>query len=156
MSDHRNSPPSQGKPPGGSTPRRGTMRRRMPIGHGGPMALMKGDRARDFKGTFRKLIEYLGAYKRSILIVMFFAVASTIFSIAGPKILGQATTKLFEGVLGLIAGTGSGIDFEAIGKILLTVLALYLASSLFSYIQGWIMSDIAMDITYRFRKDIAD
>jgi ATP-binding cassette subfamily B multidrug efflux pump len=156
MSDHRSSPPTQDKPPGGSMPRRGTMRRRMPIGHGGPMALMKGDRARDFKGTFRKLIEYLGSYKRSIVIVMFFAVASTIFSIAGPKILGEATTKLFEGVLGVIAGTGSGIDFEAIGKILLTVLALYLVSSLFSYIQGWIMSDIAMDITYRFRKDIAD
>jgi ATP-binding cassette subfamily B protein len=126
------------------------------MGHGGPMAMMKGDRARDFKGTFRKLVQYLGAYKTPILIVMLFAVASTIFSIAGPKILGQATTELFEGVLGLITGTGQGIDFEAIGQILLITLALYLASSLFGYVQGWIMSGIAMDITYRFRKDIAD
>jgi ATP-binding cassette subfamily B protein len=120
------------------------------------MAMMKGDRARDFKGTIRKLIAYLGAYKVSIIIVMLFAVASTIFSIAGPKILGQATTKLFEGVLGLISGTGAGIDFDAIGQILLITLALYLVSSLFGYVQGWIMSGIAMDITYRFRKDIAD
>jgi ATP-binding cassette subfamily B protein len=125
------------------------------MGHG-PMAMMKGDRARDFKGTIRKLIAYLGAYKVSIIIVMLFAVASTIFSIAGPKILGQATTKLFEGVLGLISGTGAGIDFDAIGQILLITLALYLVSSLFGYVQGWIMSGIAMDITYRFRKDIAD
>ncbi len=134
----------------------GFMRGRGPMGHGGPMALMPGERARDFRGTFRKLIEYLGSYKTSIVIVMLFAVASTVFSIAGPKILGQATTKLFEGVLGLIAGTGSGIDFDAIGQILLITLALYLVSSLFGYVQGWIMSGISMDITYRFRKDIAD
>jgi ATP-binding cassette subfamily B protein len=133
------------------------MRGRGPMGgRHGPMAMMPGDRARDFRGTFRKLIEYIGAYKTSIVIVLLFAVASTIFSIAGPKILGQATTKLFEGVMDLIAGTGSGIDFDAIGQILLITLALYLASSLFGYVQGWIMSGVAMDITYRFRKDIAD
>jgi ATP-binding cassette subfamily B multidrug efflux pump len=126
------------------------------MGRGGPMAMMKGEKARDFKGTMRKLIRYLGSYKVSIVIVMFFAVASTIFSIAGPKILGKATTKLFEGVLGEITGTGSGIDFGYIGHILLITLALYLGSSLFAYIQGWIMSGISMDITYRFRKDIAD
>ncbi|MGD8456688.1 MAG: ABC transporter ATP-binding protein [Anaerolineales bacterium] len=156
MTEYRSSTPPQRKPPGGPMPRRGPIRGRGPMGHGGPMAMMKGDRARDFKGTFRKLVQYLGAYKTPILIVMLFAVASTIFSIAGPKILGQATTELFEGVLGLITGTGQGIDFEAIGQILLITLALYLASSLFGYVQGWIMSGIAMDITYRFRKDIAD
>ena len=137
-------------------PASGPMRGRGPMGRGGPMAMMKGDKARDFKGTMRKLIEYLGSYKIAIVIVMFFAVASTIFNIAGPKILGQATTRLFEGVMGQIAGTGSGIDFDYIGRIILITLALYVGSSLFGYIQGWIMSGISMDITYRFRKDIAD
>ncbi|MFH2103419.1 MAG: ABC transporter ATP-binding protein [Chloroflexota bacterium] len=127
-----------------------------PIGRGGPMAMMKGDKARDFKGTMRQLIQYLGSYKPAIAVVMVFAVASTIFSIAGPKILGQATTKLFEGVLAQIAGTGSGIDFDFIGRIVLITLGLYLGSALFGYIQGWIMSGISMDITYRFRQDIAD
>ena len=103
--------------------------RRGPGGHGpmrrgGPMAMMKGDEARDFKGTMFKLIEYLGAYKIGILIVMVFAVASTIFSIAGPKLLGRATTRLFEGVMEMIAGTGSGIDFDFIGRIILITLGL--------------------------------
>jgi ATP-binding cassette subfamily B multidrug efflux pump len=120
------------------------------------MAMMQGERARDFKGTMVNLIQYLGSYKIAIIIVMLFAVGSTIFNIAGPKILGQATTKLFEGVMDQIAGTGSGIDFDYIGRIILITLALYLVSSLFSSIQGWIMSGISMDITYRFRKDIAE
>ncbi|MEE8357020.1 MAG: ABC transporter ATP-binding protein [Anaerolineales bacterium] len=125
-------------------------------GPGGHMAgMMKGDNARDFKGTMVKLIEYIGSYKISIVIVMIFAVASTVFGIAGPKILGQATTRLFEGVIEMIAGTGTGIDFDYIGRIILITLGLYLVSTLFSYIQGWIMSSIALDITYRFRKDIA-
>ncbi|MBC8332995.1 MAG: ABC transporter ATP-binding protein [Anaerolineae bacterium] len=132
------------------------MRRRGgPMGHG-PMEMMKGDKARDFKGTMRQLGEYLGAYKFTILVVMLFAVASTIFSIIGPKILGKATTKLFEGIIAQIAGTGSGIDFAYIGRIILIALGLYLGSTLFGYIQGWIMSGISMDITYRFRKDIAE
>ena len=124
--------------------------------HGGPMAMMKGDTARDFKGTMKKLIDYLGAYKVGILIVMIFAIASTIFSIAGPKILGRATTTLFEGVMASLSGSDEGIDFDAIGQILLWTGGLYLASTLFSYLQGWIMSGISVDITYRFRKDIAD
>jgi ATP-binding cassette subfamily B multidrug efflux pump len=127
-----------------------------PMGRGGPMAMMKGDKARDFKGTMLKLIQYLGSYKIAIVIVMLFAVASTIFNIIGPKTLGKATTKLFEGVMGQIAGTGSGIDFGYIGQIILITLGLYLGSSIFGYVQGWIMSGISMDITYRFRKDIAD
>ena len=83
------------------------------MGRGGPMAMMKGEKARDFKGTMRKLIQYLGSYKISILIVMAFAIASTVFSIVGPKILGKATTKLFEGVMAQIAG-GSRLARELI------------------------------------------
>jgi ATP-binding cassette subfamily B protein len=120
------------------------------------MAMMRGEKPRDFKGTMSKLIQYLGSYKIGILIVMLFAVGSTVFTIIGPKILGRATTKLFEGVMGQIAGSGAGIDFDYIGRIILTTLGLYLASALFSFIQGWIMSGISMDITYRFRKDIAE
>jgi ATP-binding cassette subfamily B multidrug efflux pump len=134
----------------------GPMRRRGPMGHGGPRAMMRGEKARDFRGTMRKLIHYLGSYRLPILIVMFFAVASTVFSIVGPKILGKATTKLFEGVMGQISGTGTGIDFGYIGRILLTTLALYLGSSLFAFIQGWIMSRISTNVTYRFRRDISE
>ncbi|MGA9397839.1 MAG: ABC transporter ATP-binding protein [Anaerolineaceae bacterium] len=121
---------------------------------GGPMAMIKGEKPRDFKGTMKKLIQYLGSYKLAILVVTIFAIASTVFSIAGPKILGKATTKLFEGVLALIAGTGS-IDFTTIGQIILWTLGLYLLSALFAYIQGWVMTGISMNITYRFRKDIS-
>ena len=134
------------------TPSIGDQRRRGPMARGGPMAMMKGEKARDFKGTMRKLIQYLGSYKISILIVMIFAAGSTVFAIVGPKILGKATTKLFEGVMGQIAGTGTGIDFDYIGRIILITLGLYLISSVFSYIQGWIMSNVSMDITYRFRR----
>ncbi len=136
------------------SPAPGQMRGMVPMRGGGPRAMMKGEKPRDFKGTMAKLIKYLGAYKVSILVVMVFAVASTIFSIAGPKILGKATTQLFEGVLAQIAGTGS-IDFGSIASIILTVLGLYLLSASFSYIQGWVMTDISMNITYRFRKDIS-
>jgi ATP-binding cassette subfamily B multidrug efflux pump len=154
MSFHGGTTPPNRRPAGG--PMRGGPMRGGPMGRGGPMALMKGEKARDFKGTMRKLIQYLGSYRIAILIVMLFAMASTIFSIIGPKILGQATTKLFEGVLAEIAGTGTGIDFGYIGRIILMTLALYLGSSLFAFIQGWIMSRVSVDITYRFRKDIAD
>ncbi len=151
MSAHDRSSSTDRKPAGSP------MRGRGPMGRGhGPGAMMPGDKARNFKSTMVNLIQYLGAYKIAIVIVMLFAVASTVFSIAGPKILGQATTKLFEGVMEQIAGTGSGIDFNYIGRIILITLTLYLVSALFSLIQGWIMSGISMDITYRFRKDIAE
>jgi len=151
MSAHDKSSSSDRKPAGSP------MRGRGPMGRGhGPGAMMPGDKAINFKGTMIKLIQYLGSYKTAIVIVMLFAVASTVFSIAGPKILGQATTKLFEGVMAQIAGTGSGIDFEFIGRIILITLGLYLASAMFGLVQGWIMSGISMDITYRFRKDIAE
>ncbi|MFO7697191.1 MAG: ABC transporter ATP-binding protein, partial [Anaerolineae bacterium] len=120
------------------------------------MAMMRGEKARDFKGTMRRLIAYLGSYRVSILFVMIVAVGSTIFSIVGPKIMGRATTRLFENVIAQIRGTGTGIDFDYIGRILLTVGALYLASALFAYIQGWIMSGISTDIAYRLRRDIAE
>lgn len=139
----------------GSATRPGGLRPGAAMGRGGgPMAMMKGEKARNFKGTMKKLISYLGPYKLSILIVLIFAVGSTVFSIVGPKILGKATTKLFEGVMQTIAGTGTGIDFGYIGGILLTVLVLYATSALFSYIQGWIMSGVSVKITYQFRKDI--
>lgn len=127
-----------------------------PMGRGGPMAMMKGESARDFKGTMRKLLVYLGPYKLLTALVILLAAASTVFSIFGPKILGNATTKLFEGVMGQITGAGAGIDFTAIGQILLTALVLYVLSSLLAYIQGWLMTGVAVDITYRFRRDIAE
>ncbi len=130
----------------------GPMRGRGPGGH---MMMGKAEKARDFKGTMAKLLQYLGAYRVSILIVLMFAVASTVFSIFGPKILGKATTKLFEGVMAQLAGAGS-IDFGYIGNIILLTLGLYLLSMVFGYIQGWIMTGIAVDVTYRFRKDIAE
>jgi len=131
-------------------------RRGLPgLGYGGPRALLPGEKARDFRGTMRKLLQYLGAYRITILIVLLFAVASTAFSIAGPKILGKATTKLFEGIMAQISGSGTGVDFAYIGRILLITLGLYLFSAAFGYLQGWLMSAVSMDITYRFRRDIA-
>ncbi|MBN2385715.1 MAG: ABC transporter ATP-binding protein [Anaerolineales bacterium] len=120
------------------------------------MGMMRqGEKARDFKGTLARLLQYLGTYRWLILIMLLFAAASTVFSIVGPKILGKATTRLFEGMLGMIAGSGS-IDFEYIGQILLLTGGLYLVSTIFSYIQGWIMTDISMKVTYRFRKDLSE
>ena len=118
-------------------------------------AMMKGDKARDFKGTMKKLIEYLGKYKATIVIVMLFAIGSTAANIAGPKMLGQATTALFEGVIAQMNGTGE-IDFDFIGRIVGMTLGLYLVSTLFGYIQGWIMANISTNIAYRFRRDIAE
>ncbi len=126
---------------------------RGPMGHG--MVGAPVVKARNFKGTMRKLIEYLGAYRGLIIIVFIFAVASTAANIAGPKILGNATTKLFEGVMAELNGTGS-IDFAYIGRIALITLGLYLASALFAYIQGWIMASVSTDITYRFRRDLSE
>ena len=127
-------------------------------GRGGPMGHAMGGpvvKAQDFKGTMKKLIAYLGGYKTAIIIVFIFAVASTAANIVGPKILGQATTKLFEGVMAELGGTGS-IDFDVIGRIVLTTLGLYMLSALFAYIQGWIMADVSTNIAYRFRRDISE
>lgn len=125
-------------------------------GPGGPGMGMPVQKARDFKGTIRRLIEYLSAYRLSIAIVLAFSVASTVFSIVGPKILGEATTTLFAGVMGQISGTVAGIDFVKIGNIIVLLAVLYIISAIFSYMQGWIMAGIAVKVTYRFRKDIAE
>jgi ATP-binding cassette subfamily B protein len=122
---------------------------------GGPMMGAPTAKARDFKGTMKKLIEYLGEYRGLIIVVFIFAVLSTAASIAGPKILGNATTKLFEGVMAELNGTGA-IDFAYIGRIALITLGLYLVSALFAYIQGWIMANVSTDIAYRFRRDLSE
>jgi len=122
---------------------------------GGQMMGAPTAKVRDVKGTMRKLIEYLGAYRLPIIIVFIFAVASTAASIAGPKILGNATTKLFEGVMAELNGSGT-IDFDYIGRIALITLGLYLVSALFAYIQGWIMANVSTDISYRFRRDLSE
>ncbi|AST57281.1 ABC-type multidrug transport system, ATPase and permease component [Thermoanaerobacterium thermosaccharolyticum] len=134
-------------------PRRPVMRRHGHMGGHGPM--LGGEKANDFKGTMKKLMSYLGVYKISILFVIIFAAGSAALSIAGPKILSKAITKLYEGVMAKIAGTGN-IDFNYIGKIILILIGLYLLSSGFGYIQGWIMTNVAMKVTYKFRKDIME
>jgi len=127
-----------------------------PGGPGGPGMMMPGEKAKDFKGTFRKLIAYLGKYKTAVFFVILFAIGSTIFNILGPKILGEATTKVFEGVMAMISGTGDGIDFGYVSRIMLILVALYLISALFAYIQGYIMSNVAMKVTYNLRRDISE
>lgn len=123
-----------------------------PMG-GRPGAPVKG--AKDFKGTLGKLIkEYLFKYKVQLIIVLIFAIGSTIFTIVGPKILGNATTEIFNGIVSKISG-GDGIDFNKIGTILLTLLGLYIISAIFSFIQGFTMSDVAQKLTYNLRNDLA-
>ncbi len=128
--------------------------RRAGMGHG-PRAMLPGEKARNFKGTMKKLIKHLSVYKIPIFISLLFAMASAAFSIIGPKIMGKATTKLFEGVVARISGTGD-IDLMAIGRILLVLIGLYILSALFGYIQGWLMSDISMKVSYNFRKNISE
>lgn len=128
-----------------------TNRRRGPMGHG----MQPGEKAKDFKGSIGKLMAYIGKYKAAIVVVLLFAVGSTVFNVAGPKILGRATTELSEGLIAKISGAG-GIDFDKIGKILLLVLGLYLCSATFNFIQGWIMTGITQKICYRLRKEISE
>jgi ATP-binding cassette subfamily B multidrug efflux pump len=122
---------------------------------GGHVSMMQGEKARDFKGTIKKLTEYLAVYRIPIIMVFVMAIASAALNVAGPKILGQATTKLFEGIMAKIAGTGN-IDFDYISRIILILMVLYLFSSLFAYIQGWIMSGIAMKVGYSMRRELAE
>lgn len=121
----------------------------------GPAMMRGGEKAKDFKGTFRKLLKHLKGYRIAILIVMIFAACSAVFSILGPKIMGNITTSLFEGIMNKVQGKGSGIDFDAIGKTMLFLIGLYGFSAFLSYIQGWIMSGVSMKISYRFRKDLS-
>lgn len=131
-----------------------TGRRRGPMGgpHGAAMA---GEKARDFKGTMKKLMNYMGKYKIAIFFVFIFAIGGTIFNILGPKILGKATTEIFNGLVGKVSG-GSGIDFTRVAEILITVLCLYVVSAAFSFIQGYIMTGISQKMTYRLRKEISE
>lgn len=131
-------------PPGG--------RRGGPGGHGMGMSPQK---PKDFKSAMKKLLGYMHKYRFLVLIVFIFAILSTVSGIVGPKILGQATTELFQGLIAEIQGTGS-IDFAKIGRILLITLGLYVLSAIFSYIMGWVMANVATDISYRMRKDLAD
>jgi ATP-binding cassette, subfamily B, multidrug efflux pump len=126
-----------------------------PMGHGPVAAMLPGAKAQDFKGTMAKLIQYLGKYRLSILVVFVFAIASTAASIIGPKILGQATTALFEGSVAMMNGTGT-IDFNYIARILLFTLGLYITSAIFSYLMGWIMASVSANISYRMRRDISE
>ena len=122
----------------------------------GPMQSgMPGEKAKDFKGTLKKLLKYASVYRAALIIVIAFAMGSTVFSIAGPKVLSQATTEIFTGLMSKIGGTG-GIDFTKIGYILLSVLGLYLISSAFSFVQGWLMSGITQKLSFRMRKEISE
>ena len=117
--------------------------------------MQPGEKPKDLKKSVKKLMQYIAKYKIGIFVVMLFAAFSTIFNVAGPKILGKATTALSEGLMKKIQGTGS-IDFHKIGLILLIVLALYLTSALFSFVQGWIMTGITQKVCYRLRREISE
>ena len=127
----------------------------MPGPMGGPRGGQTTERAKDFKKTTKKLIRsYLVDYKIPIIIVMIFAIGSTIFTIVGPKILGNATTEIFNGLVSKLSG-GTGIDFGKVGQIALTLLGLYVISALFSFVQRFLMTNVAQKITYKLRNDIA-
>lgn len=127
-------------------------RQRGPMGHMGGMR--RGEKAKDFKGTMRQLLGYIGQHKIAVFAAVAFAVCSVIFNIVGPKVLGQVTTKLFEGLVAKVNGTGD-VDFAWIAKTLGFLLCLYLASSACSLIQGWLMTGVTQKICYRMRKEIA-
>jgi ATP-binding cassette subfamily B protein len=139
---------------GGRGPMRGGPMGGGPMGGPGGHMAGGGEKAKDFRGTMAKLLRYLGAYRLPILAIMLMAAGSTVFSILGPRTLGGATTKLFEGLMARFAGTG-GVDLGAIGTILMTVLGLYVLSALFSYVQGWIMAGVSVKVTLRLRRDVA-
>lgn len=140
MSETRNNPPRRGF--GG--PGRGP-------GGGGMMP--PGEKAKDFGGTIRKLISYIGRYRVPVLIVAIAAIGGTVFDILGPKVLGNAITELYTGLVAKITGAG-GIDYTRIGQILIMLLCMYVISAVFSFIQGWVMSGVTQRITYRFRREI--
>lgn len=123
-----------------------------PHGAGG---MGSGEKAKDLKGTIKKLMKYLGKFKIAILVVFVFAIGSTVFSIVGPKILGNATTEVFNGIVGKLSG-GTGIDFGKVGQILVFLLGLYIISMLFAFIQGFIMTKVSQTVSYRMRKEISE
>ena len=128
-------------------------RRRGPHGPGGGFA--GGEKPKDFNKTIKKLLNYMGRYKIALIFVILFAMASTVFGIVGPKIMGKITTKIAEGLSSKIAGTG-GMDFDGILRIVLILIGLYVVSSLFSFIQGWIMTGISQKVSFRLRREMSE
>lgn len=122
---------------------------------GGGHGMVPGEKPKDLKGSMGKIFVYLGSFKIAVFLVMIFAVVSTVFNVIGPKVMGKATTALSEGLMNKIANTG-GIDFDLIGRILLFTLGLYIISSLFSFLQGFIMSGVTQKVCYRLRKEISE
>ena len=131
-------------------PRRGPMG-----GHGPGHGMMPGEKAKDFKGTLKKMIAFMGRFKAALVVVLVFAIGSTVFNIIGPKVLSTATTELFNGIVAKIDGSG-GINFDAIAQILLFTLGLYLLSAACSFVQGWIMSSVSQRTSYQLRRSIAE
>ena len=127
-----------------------------PGGMGGGHMKMGQEKAKDFKGTMKKLMSYLSPYKLAILLVIVFAIGSSVFNIVGPKILGNATTKIFEGLVSKVSNSGGGIDFDAIFRTLTILASLYIISSIFSFIQTFITSDISQKVSYNLRKSISE
>ena len=140
MSNERNTQTHPGRRQGGFGPGRHAM---------------SVEKAKDFKGTIKKMIAYIGSYRIGVLIVLIFAVGSTVFTIFGPKILSHATTAIFEGLVAKVSGTG-GIDFDYIGQVLLMALAVYATGSCFTFIQNWIMTGISQKICFRMRREISE
>lgn len=126
--------------------------RRGPMGHG---KAVPGEKAKDFSGTLKKLVSYLSKYYAAIIAVVIFTIGSTVFNIVGPKVLGKATTEIFNGLVNKVNG-GSGIDFDAILRILLILLGLYAASTIFGYIQGFLMTGISQKMAFRMRKELSE
>lgn len=127
-----------------------------PKGHGPGGGMRAVEKPKNFKDTSKKLLDYLSPYKWKLLLVIIFAIGSTVFSILGPSILGNITTAIFEGLVAKISGTGGGIDFSYIRNIIMMLLGLYIASAIFSYIQGFIVTGIAQRVSYNLRKRISE
>ena len=119
-----------------------------------PRGRMRGEKAKDFKGTIRNLLRYMGVYKIALAAVAVFAIASTVFNVIGPKILGNATTELFNGLIAKLSGTGS-INFGKLGSILLSLMGIYGLCAVFSFIQGWLMTQMSQSMCFRMREDIS-
>ena len=134
----------------------GAATRRGPMGgHGPGHGMMPGEKPKDFKGTLKKMIGFMGRFKAALVVVLVFAIGSTVFNIVGPKVLSTATTELFNGIVAKIDGSG-GINFDAIAQILLFTLGLYLLSAACSFVQGWIMSSVSQRTSYELRRSIAE
>ncbi len=130
-------------------------RRRPPRAHGPMGRMMPGEKAKDFKGTMKKMLSFMGRFKVQIAVVLLFAIGSTVFNIVGPKVLSEATTELFNGIVAKIGGDG-GIDFDRVAQILLFTLGLYLLSAACSFVQGWIMSSVSQRTCYELRRQISE